>query len=203
MNQPELCFPEERYSASSEKGTILVLASGGLDSSTLLWLTADQGYTPTALFLDYGQPAATAEGAAIGDLCKAIGVPLRRARYRGTAIGTGEIRGRNAYLLHAALMEFPSSHGVVALGIHAGTDYLDCSPDFVHTMQRSYEFHTGGNVEIVVPFLDWTKADIYSLADHLGVPIDLTYSCESSNLPCTQCRSCLDRDSLIREPQSC
>ena len=122
--------------------TFIVMASGGIDSSTLLWLCFKQGIEPSGLFVDYGQAAAQSESLAVARLCSELKVPWRRVRYDGSRFGPGEIRGRNAYLLHTALMEFPTKTGVVALGIHAGTGYDDCSPDFIDAMQRSYEIHT-------------------------------------------------------------
>ena len=178
------------------QGAFLILASGGVDSSTLLWLSAKQGLKPTALFLDYGQPAAEAEGQAVARICSGLGVDWRHIRYAGSYFGPGEIRGRNAFLLHMALMEFPSSSGVVALGIHAGTGYSDCSPEFIDVMQLSYRFHTNGTITAAAPFLHWTKQDVYRLAAELDVPTAQTHSCEASNVPCGRCRSCLDR-SLI------
>ena len=116
-----------------------MLASGGVDSSTLLWLCAEQGIVPSALFVDYGQAAAQSEGVSVAKLCDGLRVPWRQVRYSGSRFGPGEIRGRNAYLLHTALMEFPAQSGVVALGIHAGTGYDDCSPEFIDAMQLSYQ----------------------------------------------------------------
>ena len=176
--------------------TFLVLASGGVDSSTLLWLCAEQGIVPNALFIDYGQAAAESELAAVAKLCDGLHAPWRDVRYIGRKFGAGEIRGRNAYLLHTALMEFPAQSGIVLLGIHAGTGYDDCTPEFIDAMQLSYQFHTGGAITITAPFLHWTKHQVYSLATHLNVPLEQTYSCEAANLPCNQCRSCVDRRSL-------
>ena len=173
-----------------------MLASGGVDSSTLLWLCAEQGIVPSALFVDYGQAAAQSEGVSVARLCDGLRVPWRQVRYSGSRFGPGEIRGRNAYLLHTALMEFPAQSGVVALGIHAGTGYDDCSPEFIDAMQLSYQLHTGGAITIAAPFLHWTKHQVYSLATRLNVPLEQTYSCEADNSPCGQCRSCLDRRSL-------
>ena len=180
----------------TEPETFLVLSSGGVDSSTLLWLCSEQGIVPHALFVDYGQAAAQSEGSAVEKLCSSLRAPWRHVRYRGSKFGAGEIRGRNAYLLHTALIEFPTQSGVVALGIHAGTGYDDCSPEFIDAMQRSYQIHTGGAITIAAPFLHWTKHQVYSLAIHLNVPLAQTYSCESANSPCNQCRSCVDRLSL-------
>ena len=193
----------ERPVGSSTGETFLVLASGGVDSSTLLWLSAEQGLDPSALFVDYGQPAAGAERTAVASICNSIGVPLRPVRYSGSSYGSGEIRGRNAHLLHTALMEFPTSSGVVALGIHAGTGYSDCSPEFVEVMQRSYDFHTGGEITVVAPFVNWTKEQVYALATQLEVPLAQTYSCEAAVLPCGECRSCLDRSLLVAGPVTC
>ena len=181
---------------ATEPGTFLVLVSGGVDSSTLLWLCTEQGIEPSALFVDYGQAAAQSEGAAVTRLCSGLRTPWRHVRYSGSKFSAGEIRGRNAYLLHTALMEFPTQAGVVALGIHAGTGYDDCSPEFIDAMQRSYQLHTGGAITIAAPFLHWTKHHVYNLATQLGVPFAQTYSCEAANSPCNQCRSCIDRRSF-------
>ncbi len=181
---------------TTEQGTFLVLASGGIDSTTLLWLCAEQGIVPSALFVDYGQAAARSEGATVARLCDGLRVPWRRVGYDGSKFGPGEIRGRNAYLLHTALMEFPSQSGVVLLGIHAGTGYDDCSPEFIEAMQLSFQIHTGGAITIAAPFLHWKKHQIYSLATALGVPLGQTYSCETANHPCNKCPSCADRHSL-------
>lgn len=193
----------ERRPGSPDQETLLVLASGGVDSSTLLWLLAEQGLTPSALFVNYGQAAADAESAAVARVCSAVGAPLRYVRHSGMSFGSGEIRGRNAYLLHTALIEFPTSSGVVALGIHAGTGYADCSPEFVDVMQRSYDFHTGGEITVVTPFLNWTKQQVYALAARLNVPFEQTYSCESASRPCGECRSCLDRSLLPEGSVTC
>ena len=197
MNRHVLPAFLKRRAGSPAGETFLVLASGGIDSSTLLWLSADQGLGPSAIFVDYGQPAADAERAAVTSVCNSIGAPLRRVLYRGSSFGPGEIRGRNAHLLHTAFMEFPTTSGVVALGIHAGTGYVDCSPKFVDVMQRSYDFHAGGEITVAAPFVNWTKEQVYALATQLKVPLAQTYSCEAGVQPCGNCRSCRDRDLLV------
>lgn len=186
-----------------ERDEFLILASGGVDSSTLLYMTAQQGLKPTALFVDFGQPAAEAESEAVANICGSLHVPWRVIRYKGANFDAGEIRGRNAFLLHLALLEFPSSSGVVALGIHAGTGYTDCSPEFMDVMQRSYEFHANGAITATAPFLHWTKQDVYRLASQLNVPFALTHSCEADNYPCRRCESCLDRGLLVPGPIAC
>lgn len=177
-------------------GATLVLASGGLDSSTLLAILREQGINASALFVDYGQASAKAEEAAATTICDEYCVPLTVARYRGTRFGPGEIRGRNAFLLQTALMEFPGRSGAVTIGIHSGTGYRDCSRGFMELMQGSFEFHTGGAISVCAPFVTWTKREIFDLAVYMRVPIKKTYSCESGSEPCGKCRSCLDRIAL-------
>ena len=90
------------------RGAFLILASGGVDSSTLLSLSAQQGLKPAALFLDYGQPAAEAEGEAVANICSSLSTPWRRVRYASYEFGAGEIRGRNA---------FPVAHSIAGVPV--------------------------------------------------------------------------------------
>ena len=192
-----------QQATSERRNSTLVLASGGIDSSTLLALSVQQGLEPIALFVDFGQPAAEAESRAIANICGWLNISWRRVRYAGSRFHAGEIRGRNAFLLQVALLEFPSDSGIVVLGVHAGTDYADCSPEFMRIMGRSYGLCTGGTIIAVAPFLDWTKPDVYRLANELSVPISQTYSCEASNFPCEKCDSCVDRRILSTGRAEC
>jgi 7-cyano-7-deazaguanine synthase len=82
------------------------------------------------------------------------------------------------------------------MGLHAGTAYIDCTPEFVETMRRSLELNTGGEVTLSAPFLTYSKADIFLLAREMSVPVNLTYSCERGGGPCGECLSCKDRECL-------
>ena len=198
---PESLLARLRTSAGSAAapGGTLVLASGGLDSSTLLALALADGISVTALFVDYGQAARRAEQKAVHSVCDRLSVPWRFVRYRGTFFGAGELRGRNAFLLHMALMEAPATARMIMIGVHAGTGYVDCSPAFIELMQRSFDLYTGGTVAVSAPFADLSKRDVYQLATDLNVPIEATHSCEAGDAPCSVCLSCLDRNGLASE----
>jgi 7-cyano-7-deazaguanine synthase len=174
----------------------LVLSSGGLDSTTALALACSEGAAVETLFVDYGQGAASAEDRASAAVAGHYGVCRRALRLGDLEFGAGEIRGRNALLLHIALLVFPAERGSVVLGIHAGTPYRDCSPEFVTDMGRSYDFHTAGTIALAAPFVDTDKGGVYSLAADLDVPVALTHSCEQSDVPCGRCLSCQDRLAL-------
>jgi 7-cyano-7-deazaguanine synthase len=84
--------------------------------------------------------------------------------------------------------------GLLFVGIHAATDYRDCSPRFVALMQQSLDFHSDGVLRLVAPFLNWSKAEVHEYALGADVPVDLTHSCEAAVIPCGSCASCRDRN---------
>ena len=85
----------------------------------------------------------------------------------------------------------------IKIGIHAGTGYPDCSKPFITPIQEVVNAYANGIVEILAPFIDWQKSDIYSYSKSNNVPIHLTYSCECGGPPpCGKCLSCKDRELL-------
>jgi 7-cyano-7-deazaguanine synthase len=178
----------------------LVLVSGGLDSTVVLALAGSAGFDVHAFHVSYGQGAERAEAEAAAAVAEAADVPFRRVTYRSTkSFGEGEIRGRNAFLVHVGLLEFPWTAGVLMLGVHSGTPYADCDQKFIDLMRRVLDFHCDGGVDLVAPLLDLRKGDIARLASELQVPIELTYSCETGNRPCGVCQSCRDRALVLAE----
>src|SRR5438309_1685727 len=107
---------------SSVSGRALVLLSGGIDSAALAAMAKKRGLDVQALHVSYGQAAVRAELASARILAEREGIPLAEVVYEGSKFGAGEIRGRNAFLLFIALMEFPALAGLVLIGIHGGTD---------------------------------------------------------------------------------
>ena len=173
----------------------LILTSGGIDSACLLALSAANG--PEALFVDYGQPARKREKRAAVALAAHYGVSLSTMHAGPLRAVEGEIAGRNMLLAQLALSTLAGLAGCVLIGIHAGTGYRDCSAEFVELVQRSYEFHSYGCVQFIAPFIEQTKPAILAVARELGVPLELTYSCERGTEPaCGECRSCRDREGL-------
>src|SRR5882672_11240049 len=111
---------------------ILVLLSGGIDSAACVDFYRSLGRPLCALHVDYGQAASRKEyEAAVGiahhyrvHLCQ---IHLAQSREKGV----GEIAGRNGFLIFSAIMERPASVTAIALGVHAGTGYSDCSQEFL------------------------------------------------------------------------
>lgn len=173
-----------------------MLASGGIDSAALAAELARSHESTKLCFVDYGQRPVSAERASVRLLADHLGLALGEVAIRGFAhTATGEIPYRNALLITTAAATHPDA-AVVAIGIHGGTGYRDCSPAFVETMQALLDFHSDGSMQLAAPFAAWDKPDVHALALELGVPISMTHSCEASDEPCGACRSCLDRKAL-------
>jgi 7-cyano-7-deazaguanine synthase len=152
------------------EGSTLVLLSGGIDSATSLAIASERGSPVSTLFIDYGQPAATSEARASAAIATHYAAHHRRLVFEGLPFRAGEIRGRNAFLLHVGLLAFDSRVGVIVIGIHLGTPYRDCSPQFVQTMQASYDFHTGGAIAVAAPFIELSKGEVFEVATKMEVP---------------------------------
>jgi 7-cyano-7-deazaguanine synthase len=181
---------------------VLVLVSGGLDSTACLHFYLDFGRPPEALFIDYGQPAARREEVAAKSVCDHYHVPLHIFHLPARSISVpGFIVGRNLFLAGAALILKPSSIRVIAMGIHAGTGYPDCTPEFLQTLQALYDLSSHNYVHIAAPFIDWTKAEIWEYCFINKIPVELTYSCElGTDPPCGSCLSCRDREVINAGP---
>jgi 7-cyano-7-deazaguanine synthase len=176
----------------------VVLLSGGIDSAACAKFLGEQGCSVRGVFVDYGQKAATFERRSAEALSKALGMPLESVSVTTPAqFGTGEVVGRNALLVFGAMLATQPRTGVIAMGIHTGTPYYDCTNAFAQSIDRLLAEYTDGRVRFSVPFITWDKKNIFDYYQASGLPVDLTYSCESGELPtCGTCLSCLDRRML-------
>ena len=167
-----------------------------MDSAACVKFFLNEGMDVRGLHVDYGQAAAKEEDAAARGVAAHYGIPItsmRCAGFHGKADGL--IVGRNAFLVCVALMEAP--HSLIALGIHSGTRYWDCSARFLESMQVIVDGYTDGRVRLIAPFLTWSKRQVWAFSKSNEVPIELTYSCETGgNMPCGKCLSCRDKEAL-------
>jgi 7-cyano-7-deazaguanine synthase len=175
-----------------------VLLSGGIDSAACLRYFVNGGYSVTTIFIDYGQLAVERERAAAGLLAARYNVPLMDVRSGFTVGKTGVIQGRNALLVLSAFAGLQLETGLISSGIHAGTNYWDCTPSFINLMQQLLDGYSSGRVKLSCPFLTWTKKEVWDYCLAQKVPIELTYSCEAGlDQPCGTCISCDDRSRLL------
>lgn len=176
----------------------MVLLSGGVDSAACLQIYSEMDVPICALFVDYGQPAAEPELSSANAIAQHYSIELAKAQWRGIfAKRAGLIPARNAFLISAALMERPSTVSGIVIGVHSGTEYPDCSQDFMTAIQGVMDVSENGAVQILTPLLDWQKIEVYEYCRIHKVPVHLTYSCEAGGpSPCGSCLSCNDRELL-------
>jgi 7-cyano-7-deazaguanine synthase len=187
-----------RSGTMTESTFATVLMSGGIDSSACAHFLLARGYVVEGLFVDYGQAAVGPESRAVAIIADHLGVSFRRISFAGFApSGSGELVGRNALLVFAALFANRGRSGLLGLGIHAGTPYYDCSGEFFAAADRLVAEHTDGKVAVVAPFVNWPKRDIRDYFISAKLPVGATYSCEVGSEPsCGKCASCRDRRAL-------
>ena len=174
-----------------------VLLSGGIDSAACLHFYLKQRRTVNALYIDYGQLSASYELKAAEQISQYYGTNLKVLKLEGVLTSKKDyICGRNLFLLGVALMEMPNAN-IIALGIHAGTSYSDCDVLFIEKMQSVFDIYAKGTVQLGVPFLGWSKNEVWQYCKQQKVPLDLTYSCEyGKKQPCGKCLSCKDLEAL-------
>jgi 7-cyano-7-deazaguanine synthase len=179
------------------KSNVCILFSGGIDSTACTHFYLRQQKNVSGLYIDYGQSSAKQESAAVKQLSKYFNITVRTIELRGATPDKKDyICGRNSFLLMVALMEM-TDFNIIALGIHKGTDYNDCTPLFLSKMQSIYDLYMKGTVQIGAPFLNWSKNEIWQYCKINKIPIELAYSCEyGKEQPCGECRSCKDLEVL-------
>lgn len=199
---------------------VVVLLSGGLDSSTLVYSLKESADSVLALSILYGQRHAielesarlVAQEAGVQHRVVDLGVAAA-SLLSGSALTGGEevphghyahesmkatvVPNRNMVLLAlAGAAAISRGANAVAYAAHAGDHaiYPDCRPEFIHAMGRALDLADYEPLTLLTPFSDLTKADIVQLGDRLGVPFALTYSCyEGKEVHCGACGTCVER----------
>lgn len=198
---------------------IILIYSGGIDSTVLLYHLRSEGAEVRALGVNYGQRH-HCELEAGKTICRKADVEYRIADLSsikpliaGSAL-TGDVAvpeghyteecmkqtvvpNRNMIMLSVAIgwcvsLKFDG----VAYGAHAGdhTIYPDCRPEFVDAMSRAAELCDWHQVQVFRPFVTKSKADIVRLGMELGVPFDMTWSCyKGESVHCGKCGTCVER----------
>lgn len=198
----------------------IILLSGGLDSTTVLYMAKEKGFRCYALIFDYGQRhvkeiknavkiAQTARcsyevakislpwlGSSLLDKTKKI---PRRKVIDPHEIPSTYVPARNCvFLSFAASYAEAVEAGAIFIGANAVdySGYPDCRPEFLQSFQMSLNKGTkagvrGKRIKIYAPLLRKSKAQIIRAGMKLKVPYDLTWSCyQGDKKSCGYCDSC-------------
>lgn len=193
---------------------VVVLLSGGLDSTVLAASALKVGRLRACLSFRYGQPHMEAEMMAARKWCYENGVErvvvdvpmpgVSAAMHTGVgAAGPRVMPGRNLVLI-AHAVQYAATVGAAEVRIGAcaddAADYPDCRPDFVAAAAGLAAVY---GVRVEAPYVHLRKTDIVRIANGLGVDIAATWSCYEPRSvgfgfePCGTCNACRLRASAV------
>lgn len=199
---------------------VIVITSGGLDSTVLLYHHLKQGDEVRAIAIDYGQRHVREIAFAMGN-AERLDIPYEIVNLHGLGeVLTGSsqtskhilvpeghyaednmkatvVPNRNMILLAVALgAAVANKFDGVSYAAHAGDHaiYPDCRPEFVDALNRAAALCDWRAVTIFRPFIKLTKAQIVRIGNELKVPFRSTYSCYAGRpVHCGKCGTCVER----------
>lgn len=204
----------------SDSKTALVLLSGGLDSTTVLYGAIRDGYNVHAVSFDYRQRHRI-ELERAREIARDAGcishhmINIDPGVFQGTALVGGEVAvpenrpidhsipvtyvpGRNILFLSYCLSLAESLHiNTIFIGVNAldYSGYPDCRPEFIDAYQKMANLGTrqgveGKGIEIKTPLIHLSKAEIIKLGIDLKVDYSKTLSCYQPDQSGNSCGVC-------------
>ncbi|STX52488.1 ExsB protein [Legionella busanensis] len=185
---------------------VIVLLSGGMDSSTCLALVKSKNYDCYAISFDYGQPH-QGELAAAKRVAEHIGVQEHKiftfnmAAFGGTVLNNHNYGKTRTYLSKTLPVVQAPSHNPIFLAIAIGWGELidaydifigattvdwannpDCTPKFLNAFEKAANYGTkagisGMRFKIHAPFNSMSKGEIVKKGLALDFDYSLTLSC--------------------------
>lgn len=193
--------------------------SGGMDSTLCATLALKEGYEVVALHFDYNQRTMKREKRAFNEVCDFLGIKNRLNLDVNfiAKIGANALTDRTLDIPKDGLSDevpktyVPFRNGIfisiaAALAEKEGADalfigvveddssgYPDCRSDFIKAIERAINLGTKDEtkLEIKMPLVGLSKAQIVAKSLEFNSPLHLTWSCyESDDEACGLCDSC-------------
>jgi 7-cyano-7-deazaguanine synthase len=202
------------------KEKCVVICSGGLDSTVLLYDCIDKGFEPIVVSFNYGQRHVkeldciteirkelklqhqifnlsdifnTFTSSALIDKTKEL--PMEH--YTNESQKLTVVSNRNGIMLNiAAGVADNLKINKVFYGCHSNdfSIYRDCRLEYVHAMSEAIYLGTDSLVEVLAPFVNISKSDVVKRGIELNVPFEKTWSCYSGEeKACGKCGTCQER----------
>ena len=201
----------------------LVLLSGGLDSTTLLYKALWKKDNVRAISFNYGQRhkkeldvarSLAQKNEVPWDL---IDLTTLGSKLKGSALSDSEVEvpeghyakdtmkqtivpNRNSIMLSCAVgVAVGNVIPEVWAAMHAGDHaiYPDCRPEFIDSLNSTIRFANAWEnpvPQVITPFINISKDEIVRIGEELNVPYELTWSCyEGGDTHCGRCGTCVER----------
>lgn len=183
----------------------------------------DRGYEPYLLHTSYGQQTETKERECAEALAEEVDavdflhvetqhltrigassltddeIDVGEANLDSEGIPNSYVPFRNSNLLSMAVSYAEANDcSAVFIGAHSEdySGYPDCRPEFFDAFRNVIEVGTKPEteIELIAPFVDWTKTEIAERGLELDVPYGITWSCYREEAPaCGTCDACAFR----------
>jgi 7-cyano-7-deazaguanine synthase len=198
--------------------TVIVL-SGGMDSTTLLYKLLAEGKEVKAISFNYGQRHSR-ELLQAAKTCEALGVEHKivdmtflkeivsnsaltsdievpEGHYEDETMKLTVVPNRNMIMASIAIgWAVNEDYDEIALGVHAGDHaiYPDCRPEFIHALREVAAIANFKAIGVYTPYLHVDKGDIAIEGKVLNVDYSMTHTCyKGGDVPCGVCGACQER----------
>lgn len=198
----------------------VLLASGGLDSTTVAYRLAADGVDVFPLFFDYGQHCVDMEWGRVNDV---LPRGMRRPErcdisdiFNGSSsrlikeadLWEDNVADDELYVPYRTMLFFAAAAAraqtLGILKVYTGfinsnhAKEVDCTAEFMNGMDSLID--SIGPVRFTSPFRFSSKKDVVEEALHRGVPIGRTFSCQAArDFPCGACPNCVERLSALQD----
>ena len=200
----------------------LLIYSGGLDSTTLLYEYKES--IALAVTFDYGSKHNAREIACAVENCKRLGIKhlviplgfigqyfksdlllsggdIPEGSYADENMKSTVVPFRNGIMLAVAAGLAESYElDAIMLANHSGDHaiYPDCRPEFIDAFAAAVKAGTYNGVQVVSPNYNISKRDIALRGKAIGVDYSLTYSCyKGGEKHCGKCGTCVERKEAL------
>jgi len=196
--------------------SVVVLTSGGLDSSTTMLRLANEGYRVYPLFINYGQDALFMEWGSIKSIVRILqkrnmaitdrerididSIDKFHQNRRKTGIKNSIFPFRNLILVSiGAFYGYHLNIFELALGL-VKDGFPDCTSSFQSKLEEVLSESVSKKISVIAPFIDQHKSDIVEYGNKHDFPYKETYSCyEGGNDHCGKCGGCEGRKRAFKE----
>lgn len=194
--------------------TVIILASGGLDSTTVAYSLEHEGVDVFPVFFDYGQHCVEMEWKRVNEVLPS---KMRRPErcdisdiFRDSSsrlikeadLWRDSVTDDDLYVPYRTMLFFAAAAAraqtMGVLEVYTGfinsnhAKEIDCTAEFMNQLDGLIE--NIGPVRFTSPFRYSSKTEVVQEAVRLSVPIGRTYSCQAaSDFPCGACPNCVER----------
>lgn len=187
---------------------VVCLASGGIDSSLLMYMLKKKNHEIFPLYVDYGHKSAKMEFSAYQKICRFLDITPEVIKINEISkISSGLtdpsispiehpfFPARNLlFLTIGASYAYEKSIRIIAIGLLDNAVFPDQTKEFIKNAETAICSAIGSQIKILNPLIELDKREVIALAKKYEFPLGLTYSCHvGSSEPCGKCMGCKER----------